>query len=251
MTFNTPSCSALDRTFVALDNMSLEQVRILLKNNPEIVNIKIGLELFLAHGPQIVHILRTEFKLLQKIFLDLKLHDIPQTVKKAILALDKMPVDFLTIHLTGGKEMLQAALEAQQAALKNTKLLGVSFLTSLDQKNFLELWGIKANDIPLAFQSLFSLALDIAIQGLILSPLELPQIIALEKSVGRRMIKVTPGIRFREDQQNHKTHDQKRIATFEEAFTAGADYVVIGRSLIESPDLKMRLKTLASYPIST
>ncbi|HAZ12450.1 MAG: orotidine 5'-phosphate decarboxylase [Bdellovibrionales bacterium GWA2_49_15] len=236
------NASALDRTFVALDNMSLKDVRIFLKSNPEIVNIKIGLELFLAHGPQIVHILRSEFQPLQKIFLDLKLHDIPQTVRKSIQALSGLPVDFLTVHLSGGREMLLAALQAQQASLQNTKLLGVSFLTSLDQHNFQELWGIKANDIAPAFQRLFSLALDVAVHGLILSPLELAQL------KGKNILKITPGIRFAED---GKTHDQKRIATFEEAFNAGADYIVIGRSLTECTDIKKRLRDLASFPLPT
>ncbi|MBI2522079.1 MAG: orotidine-5'-phosphate decarboxylase [Bdellovibrio sp.] len=244
-----PHCSALDRTFVALDNMSLQDVRVFLKKNPEILNVKIGLELFLAHGPLVVTTLRSEFKTLQKIFLDLKLHDIPQTVKKAISALKDLPIDFLTLHLTGGREMLLAAREAQQAWLKTTQLLGVSFLTSLDQQDFREIWGIEENEIAFAFQRLFSLALDVNIPGLILSPLELQQISAMEKSTAKKLIKITPGIRFHEDQQKQKTHDQKRMATFEQAFTAGADYVVIGRSLTACEDIKTRLKALASYPI--
>ena len=119
-----------DRIIVALDNMNEEEVCTFLdKSKQTYKTVKIGLELFYLLGPDFVKKIHHQYGV--DIFLDLKLHDIPNTVSKAIRSLRNLPVKFLTVHLTGGKNMLSEALEEAKHSLPDTKLLGVSFLTSL------------------------------------------------------------------------------------------------------------------------
>ena len=119
---------------IALDNMNQDQVESFLQNWPGATpTIKLGLEMFCKLGPEYIKSIYEKYGF--DIFLDIKLHDIPNTVKKSILALEGLPIKFLTIHLVGGKDMINAAVEAAKFALPDTQILGVSFLTSLDKND--------------------------------------------------------------------------------------------------------------------
>lgn len=119
---------SMDRVYVAMDQMNLEEVQQLLHNSHgKMKNVKIGLEAYLKYGREFVLLIHERYK--TNVFLDLKLHDIPVTVAKAIESLQGLPIAYLTIHLSGGREMIIEAIKARNQFLPNTKLLGVSFLT--------------------------------------------------------------------------------------------------------------------------
>lgn len=229
---------SLDRTIVALDQMSVDEIDDFLSLPAnKLSTIKIGLELFVKYGPDLVHkIYRDHHK---KIFLDLKLHDIPVTVERAIHSLKNLPIDFLTIHIGGGETMLKAAVAEARKSIPGCKILGVSFLTSLEESDLKDLYGI--TDSESAFLKLFKVASLSGIDGVICSPHE----ISMVKKHYPELLVITPGIRFEDELENHKTQDQKRVATPKKALSLGADYIVIGRSLTKAQDLSERLKQLA------
>lgn len=230
---------SLDRTIVALDQMSLDEIDAFL-SRPEnsLTRVKIGLELFVKYGPDLVHKIYREHK--KKIFLDLKLHDIPVTVERAIHSLKNLPIDFLTIHISGGEAMLKAAMTEARKSIPECKILGVSFLTSLESADLKSLYGIKETETDEAFLRLFKTAEISGIDGVICSPHE----IQLVKKNCPGLLAVTPGIRFESEIKNNVTQDQKRVATPAEAFASGADFIVIGRSLTKSDDLAARLNEI-------
>jgi len=233
---------SMDRLYVALDQMNREEVQKLLHDSHgKIKNVKIGLEAFLKYGREFVFLIHERFK--TNIFLDLKLHDIPVTVAKAIQSLEGLPIAFLTIHLTGGKEMIIEALKARDQYLPHTKILGVSFLTSLDQQNLKEMFNIELNDQ--AFVRLFTLASSTKIDGVVCSPHEA----ALVKKLNPQIITMTPGVRFQfEVDENKNIGDQKRVASVEWALTNNSDFVVMGRSLTKTngpEELNSRLEIIA------
>lgn len=200
------------------------------------VNIKLGLEFFSQLGPEGLKEFYKKYN--KNIFFDYKLHDIPNTVAKAIASLEGLPIKFLTIHTTGGREMVRAAMEAKRKYIPDCKILGVSFLTSLGESDFNELWDLEGNRED--FARLFKMGLEEEIDGFILSPLELPIIRSLEDNMGKTALKVTPGIRF----ADQGAGDQKRVATPESAFSEGADYLVMGRGLTQAENLQERLSQL-------
>ena len=221
-----------DRIIVALDNMNEEEVCTFLdKSKQTYKTVKIGLELFYLLGPDFVKKIHHQYGV--DIFLDLKLHDIPNTVRKAIRSLRNLPVKFLTVHLTGGKNMLSEALEEAKHSLPDTKLLGVSFLTSLGAQDFKEIYNFKESEVKATFSNLFKLALQTNIHGVVLSPLELDIVKNEEKLIGKKLIKVTPGIRFADEINSNHIQDQQRIATPEMAIQKGADFLVMGRSITQ------------------
>ena len=135
--------------------MSLDEIDLFLsKPENNIPTVKIGLELFVKYGPDLVHKIHRDYK--KKIFLDLKLHDIPITVERAIHSLKNLPIDFLTIHLSGGEAMLKSALAEARQSIPSCKILGVSFLTSLEDSDLNSLFGI--TDSKEAFLRLFKVA---------------------------------------------------------------------------------------------
>lgn len=227
----------LDRCIVALDQMTLDEIDTFL-SNPEntLSRVKIGLELFVKYGPDLVHKIYREHK--KKIFLDLKLHDIPVTVERAVHSLKNLPIDFLTIHIGGGEAMLKAAVKEARASIPGCKILGVSFLTSLEGSDLRNLYGI--TDIEAAFEKLFMVADLSGIDGVICSPHE----IELVKKTHPQLLAITPGIRFLDEIKANITQDQKRVATPDQAFKMGADFIVIGRSLTKAQNLSERLKQL-------
>lgn len=230
---------SLDRVIVALDQMNLDEIdQFLSRPKNTITTVKIGLELFVKHGPELVNKIHKVHN--KKIFLDLKLHDIPITVERAIKSLAGLPIEFLTIHLSGGEEMLKAAINEARCSIPQCKILGVSFLTSLEAKDLSQLFGI--NNTEEAFLRLFGVANSSKIDGVICSPHE----IGLVKNNYPQLLAITPGIRFNDEIQNQNTQDQKRVASPKDALKLGADFLVIGRSLTKSENLVARLEELSN-----
>jgi orotidine-5'-phosphate decarboxylase len=223
--------------FIALDNMDIDGINVFLSSY-KIQNIKIGLEQFLKYGPDLITDLNRRYGV--QVFLDLKLHDIPNTVYNAIKALKGLPITFLTVHISGGKNMLESAIKAGQLYLPNCKILGVSILTSLEQNDLDELFNIDLNQST--FDRLFKLANDVKLSGVICSPLELK----ILKSKHPNLLAICPGIRFEEEIiQGMNIGDQKRVLNPKAAFIEGADYLVIGRSLTAIDDNKLIKKRLS------
>jgi orotidine-5'-phosphate decarboxylase len=228
----------LDRTIIALDQMTLEEINaFLLITKDRISHVKIGLELFLKYGPALIKKIHDDHKV--SIFLDLKLHDIPTTVKMAIRSLKDLPIEFLTVHLGGGEAMLSAAKEEAELSLPKTKILGVSFLTCLSEEDLMNIYGIE--DTTKGFARLFDLASNAEIHGVICSPYE----VELLKVHHANLLAMTPGIRFTDESAG----DQKRVASPKEAFNLGADFIIMGRSITKSKNLDQRLSEL-QIPIS-
>lgn len=229
------------RTMVALDNMDKTTLFDFLEELPqEFPLVKIGLEQYLAHGKELIKTIHDRYQ--KRIFLDLKLHDIPNTVAKACGSLSDLPIDFLTVHLSGGKAMLEAVQKVRQEKMTHVNILGVSFLTSLDQQDLNEMFGIENTDE--AFKRLFTLALETKTQGIVCSPFEVPLVKEVEQAMGNKLIKVTPGIRFQDEISGGSLGDQKRVLHPHEAFDKGSDFLVMGRSLTQATDLSQRLAEL-------
>lgn len=206
--------------FVAIDTPDLRQaISISQQLAPYVTGIKLGLEFFLAHGPQGIEAVTSDISE-TSIFLDLKLHDIPNTVAKAIHSLAALNVDYLTVHTSGGLAMLQAA---QQATTERNgpKLLGVTMLTSLSQQD-LQQQNISADPINQVL-SLTTLAQQASLAGVVASAQEAAAIRANHQDLEI----ITPGIRPTWAAAN----DQQRITTPKEAMNAGATYLVIGRPI--------------------
>ena len=163
------------------------------------------------------------------IFLDLKLHDIPNTVKKSIEGLINLPIQMLTIHTSGGKQMMQAAMQALEGS--NIKVFGVTALTSLSDADTNQIYKRDAADQVAA---MLDLAEESGIDGVVCSPHEL-YLVAKRES----LLSITPGIRLRDSDD-----DQSRVMTPEEAIDLGANYIVIGRPITSSADIKEALKEI-------
>jgi len=182
---------------------------------------KIGLQLYTAVGPEIIQAIRCTGA---KVFLDLKLYDIPSTVARAVEAVGKLDVQMLTIHLCGGHEMIEAALSANSSAMK---LLGVTVLTSANTQTLLET-GIDAS-IEKQVLRLASLGAAAGLDGFVASPRELKP---LRARLGDQATLITPGVRPKWS----AAHDQKRFMSPREALSHGADYLVIGRPITSDPN---------------
>jgi len=209
----------------ALDVPTAEQALKLAQEIAPVVGaFKIGSELFTSAGPDIVRQIRATGA---AVFLDLKFHDIPNTVAKAVAAATRMDVQMLTVHTSGGLEMMQAAEKsAQQTALqsgRNTPLvLGVTVLTSHDCHSLSEI-GCETN-VGRQVERLVNLAVKAGLRGLVCSPLE---IAGLRQILPEQVQLVTPGIRTGAE----KADDQKRTLTPRQALDAGASWLVIGRPI--------------------
>jgi len=204
--------------FCALDFTDLKKTldfTEIIKNN--IGGIKLGLEFFSKNGPQGVEKMK-KFGL--PIFLDLKLHDIPNTVKKSLKNLLSLEPDFLTVHLSGGYRMI----EALQDIKKQTKIIGVSLLTSLDNED-LKNMGINLKSDEFV-EHLVKIGVNAGIDGIVSSAQEVDNL----KKKFNDLLFVTPGIRLYSD----KTDDQKRTKSPKSAIASGSDLLVIGRPITES-----------------
>ncbi len=191
----------------------------------ELMWVKIGLQMFTAYGPNYV---REVAGMGFHVFLDLKLHDIPNTVGKAVESLCPLPIRMLTLHTGGGGEMLRAALSAQQKGNPDLLLLGVTVLTSMNDATLREVGvGAAAAD---QVARLGRLATDSGLRGLVCSPHEVAMLRA-QLPPDTRL--VTPGIR---PPGEGGGDDQKRVMTPAEAARAGSTHIVVGRPILQAPD---------------
>ena len=218
------------KVIVALDNnnlhKSLELVKIL---KPDVFAFKLGYEFFFNFG---LIGYKKIYSLCPKIFLDLKLHDIPNTVKKGLDALVKIKPILTTVHISGGDEMMIAS----QIKSKKTKILGVSILTSLDDKQTKKYYN--EQKVSSLVKKFTKAAKKNKLDGVVCSPKEIKFI---RKEVGKNFIIVTPGIRIN---NKIKSDDQKRIETPRKAIELGANYLVIGRPITESKNPLKVLKKI-------
>ncbi len=214
--------------FCAIDQPDLDGALTLGQSLTSAVGgLKVGLEFITANGPDGV---RQVVDLGLPVFLDVKFHDIPNTVSGAIRATGDLGVALLTIHLSGGEAMLEAAVEAAASiGERRPRLLGVSVLTSMDDDD-LDMIGV-ADGVADHVMRLAALAQDTGLDGMICSPKEIS---ALKQRFGDSLKLVVPGIRPR----GTTIADQKRTLTPAEAITAGADHLVIGRPITRADDPK-------------
>jgi orotidine-5'-phosphate decarboxylase len=228
---------------IALDNMPKKQVFDFLEQTPnELELVKIGLELFLSEGRSLVKEIHQRFE--KRIFLDLKLHDIPNTVSKALNGISDLPVEFITVHLSGGRQMLEACQTIRNTKMSHVNILGVSYLTSLDEENFNETFNYPTQEIPSAFDRLFNLAIESGTQGVVCSPKELNLVAKAKSKYGKQLLSVCPGIRFQDEIDSGNIGDQKRVLSPKKAFSLGADYLVMGRSLTQATNISERISEL-------
>ncbi len=234
--------SDMKKIMVALDDMNDQEAINFLKKWPKdsLPTVKIGMEMYYRFGPAFLKQIHDLFSV--DIFLDLKLHDIPNTVSKSIRSLKSLPIRYLTLHLSGGEKMVSAALAEAKVSLPETKLLGVSFLTSLSEQDLVDLFG--ETEVRPAFERLFSLALKTKIDGVVLSARELTWFLELQKKYSHNPLKVTPGIRFSDEISSGNISDQVRVETPQSALKKGSDFLVMGRSLTKSDQLDRRIEEL-------
>jgi orotidine-5'-phosphate decarboxylase len=213
---------ATDKIVVALDVATKsEAMRLVEQLREQISFFKIGLQLYTAEGPEIVRALHATGA---KVFLDLKLHDIPNTVARAVESASELGVQMLTIHLSGGSEMIRAAVAARK---REMSVLGVTVLTSSTQHTLDEI-GIE-EQLDRHVLRLGNLGVAAGIDGLVASPFEAR---FLRTELGDKIKIVVPGVRPNWSEPG----DQKRFMTPREAIEAGADYLVIGRPITAHKD---------------
>jgi orotidine-5'-phosphate decarboxylase len=187
--------------------------------------VKLGLQMFTAYGPNYV---REVAGMGFDVFLDLKLHDIPNTVAKAVESLGPLPIKMLTLHTSGGAEMMRAAVAAQQKTNPQLLLLGVTVLTSTDAAGLNEI-GVTAAPADQVAR-LGRLATDAGLRGLVCSPLE---VALLRRTLPASTQLVTPGIRPAGEAGGD---DQKRVMSPADAARAGSSYIVVGRPILKAAD---------------
>jgi len=212
---------------VAIDETNIKKaLKIIDCLDPSICMIKIGSVLFNSVGQEII------FNLADRgfgIFLDLKLHDIPNTVKRSVENLSKLPIKMITIHTSGGIDMMKASVEAVSGT--EVKVFGVTALTSLSDNHIIEIFNRNSSE---QVKKMLDLAVMSGIDGVVCSPHEL-------ELVNKRtsLLSVTPGIRLKDNND-----DQKRVMTPREAIDLGSDYLVIGRPITASDDIGKSLEEI-------
>ena len=211
------------KAFIALDaNNNKRNIEVVKKLNKFVYGFKVGYRSFYNKDADklIAEIKRKKSKL----FLDLKLHDIPNTVSSAIESLKNINPDFITLHISGGEEMLKVALKNIKKFNLKTKVLGVTLLTSLDGKDSKKIYGEK--DTNKLIKKLALIASNAKIAGLICSGQDLKSLKSFKK-----LLKVTPGVKLLD-----RKDDQKRVSFVHDALNSGANFVIIGRELINAKD---------------
>jgi len=223
-----------ERLCIALDFPTRAEVLAAAQRfGPKVGWLKIGLEAFVSEGPSLV----AEVGRSARVFLDLKFHDIPNTVAGAIAAAARSGASMLNVHASGGREMLLAARGALPSGQERARLVAVTLLTSLDAKALA--------DLPMAghpegiARRLAMLAKECGLDGVVCSPADLP---AIRSACGRDFLTVVPGVR----PAGAAAGDQKRIATPRAALEAGADILVVGRPVTAAPDPDAALETILS-----
>ena len=212
----------------ALDFENKEQTLVFLDQfeGTEKPFVKIGMELFYAEGPQVVREIKARG---HKIFLDLKLHDIPNTVKKAMAVLSRLDVDMVNLHAAGTRAMMEAALEGlTRSDGSRPLLLAVTQLTSTSQERMTQelLIDRPLDQVVLAYAKNAAAA---GLDGVVCSPLEAGQV---HTACGDKFLTVTPGVRFADGDVG----DQVRVTTPERARQLGSDYIVVGRPITQAAD---------------
>jgi len=208
---------------IALDYKNREEVMVFLEKFTEPVYVKVGMELYYAEGPSIVR----EIKALgHKVFLDLKFHDIPNTVMGAVRSASELNVDMMNLHATGGGEMMRSAMEALEHREVKPLMIAVTILTSMDEdalKNELHI------ELPLEEEvlSLARMTKDSGLQGVVCSALEVPR---LKEKLGKDFLTITPGIR----PMDSALGDQRRVVTPSMARQLGSDFIVVGRPITKA-----------------
>jgi orotidine-5'-phosphate decarboxylase len=226
---------AKDFLIVPLDVSSTEEALIIVEELGGMVNFyKVGLELFAREGPTVIDVLKKREK---KVFLDLKLHDIPNTVSGAVNASIDMEVDMLTVHALGGFEMMESAQKAVwNKGVDKPVVLGVTILTSLDEAFLEDVLGIEKT-LKDEVLDLASIAKSAGLGGIVASAEEVSLI---KENCGRDFLVVTPGIR----PKGTEKEDQKRANTPYEAIVNGSDYLVIGRPIIKASNIHKAAETI-------
>lgn len=215
-----------DRVIVALDVSSYgKAMRLVRVLSPVIRHYKVGSELFTACGPQIISAIR---KKKAKVFLDLKFHDIPHTVYGAVREACRLGVFMVNVHLAGGEAMIREARRAVRESGSRTRLVGVTVLTSLNERD-LRRAGVAAG-VSTQVKRMALLARRMGLDGVVASGRETCLIRRGEKRGRRRLLIVTPGIR----PSGTARGDQRRVVTPRQAFENGADYIVVGRPITAS-----------------
>lgn len=218
------------RIIVAIDTYDLQEANVILDQlDPDLCKIKIGSVVFNSLGKSFLKEVSSRGF---KIFLDLKLHDIPNTVYEAILGFHDCSIDMLTVHLSGGEEMLKKAMLAGKSI--NAKVIGVSILTSLVESDTLSLFD---NKLDHQIRNLFEIAVKANLDGVVCSPHELEMSNTILNSDS---IKITPGIRDIKVED-----DQARTMNAKEAIEQGATFLVIGRPITQAQDISTALKTFS------
>lgn len=220
---------------IALDFVEIEDAeRFLYDIEDKDLIIKIGYSLFIKYGKDITDFVKNRgFQL----FLDLKLHDIPNTVYNGVKGAVYSGADYLTIHTFGGKDILEMAVKAAKDS--NLKLLGVTILTSHSQ-SYLSFLGSSYSIDQLALK-LAKEAVEIGVHGIVSSALEVEK---LKSDIDKDFIAVTPGIRPEKILEDNQKDDQKRVVSIEEAVKFGSDIIVVGRPIIKSENPNKVIKKI-------
>ena len=219
-----------NKVIIALDSKNLNKsIKLVEDLKKDVYAFKIGYQFFFNFG---IKGYKKIHSICPNIFLDLKLHDIPNTVEKGMDALLKIKPKLTTIHISGGDQMMKAAIKNK----KNTKVLGVSILTSIDNSQTKKFYNQK--DLSILVRKFSKFAKKNKLDGVVCSPNEIKYV---RKEVGKNFIIVTPGIRIN---NKIKSDDQKRIQTPKKAIELGADYLVIGRPITESKNPLKVLKEI-------
>lgn len=216
----------MNKVIIACDFEDRERLTEFLRSMKDSdLTLKIGMELFYKEGASLVQELKSQG---YSIFLDLKLHDIPNTVEKAMINIAKLNVDIVNVHAQGGIEMMRRAKAALMKHAPQTKLIAVTILTSINQDILTQELGIQT---PIN-EMIKHYALNVkkaGLDGVVCSPLEAPLI---HEACGHDFLTVTPGIRLPDDSQD----DQQRITTPEKAKALKTDFIVVGRSITSAKD---------------
>lgn len=227
------------KVILALDTNNFNKALSIVSSIDANIIFKLGMEFFFSFGHEGIEKIKS-IRPNIKIFLDLKLHDIPNTVCKAIIPLvEKIRPYMMTLHTTGGTIMMQNVVKTLRKMPVNERplLLGVTVLTSLDSKSLIELgWSSDVNQNVVRYALLCKRA---GFDGVICSALEIEKV---RKACGNKFIIVTPGIRINKSNND----DQARVVTPEEAFNKGTDYIVIGRPIMNSVNPEKKISKILS-----
>jgi orotidine-5'-phosphate decarboxylase len=216
------------KIIVALDYNNLTPVKSFIDNvNPELCRIKIGKELFTKYGPNIIESIHERGF---EIFLDLKFHDIPTTVYKACISAFSLNIWMVNIHLSGGHEMVTSAMRAKKDSESDTRLIGVTALTSLSDDDCIQIYGCRRLD---QLKRLRDIGLNANIDGFVCSPYDIKTLAADDK------IYVTPGIRT-----DNTNNDHHKVISPTQGIKLGSSYLVIGRSITQSSNPSEELKKI-------